>query len=55
MEDWEVKLIREIELKNLAPSTKKAYLARIYRLIKLYDKHPKDVTFEEIKTFLHHF
>lgn len=55
MEDWEVKLIREIELKNLAPSTKKAYLARIYRLIKFYDKHPKDITFEEIKVFLHHF
>lgn len=55
MEKWKEKFIREIELKGLADSTKRAYLRNVTRLVGFYRKEPKNITLEDIKKYLHHF
>lgn len=56
MKQWQDKMTREMELRNLAPRTKEAYLRDAGRLFSFHkDKDPKDIGIEEIKDFLQFF
>jgi len=55
MENYHQKMTRELEIRGLSPSTKQTYLRSMNKLIEFYKKDPKEITFEEIKKFLHNF
>jgi len=46
------RLIDEIDLRGLAPSTKRNYIQWVYQLAKYYHRSPDQITDEEIKAFL---
>ena len=55
MESYIKELIKEIELRGLAKSTKSAYLRHVKRFFSYYEtKDPKDLDLKEIKNYLHH-
>ncbi len=54
MEKYREEMIREIEVRGLATSTQQAYLRSMGKLVDFYKKDPEQITFEEIKKFLHH-
>ena len=49
------KLIQEIDLRGLSPSTKRDYLKSVMDLVKFYNKCPTQIDLEDIKNYLHHF
>jgi len=55
MEDYQEKFIREIEVRGLAPSTKRAYLRSIAEFTEFYAKPFKELELDDIKKYLHYF
>jgi hypothetical protein len=50
--NYQSKIIREIQLRNMSASTQAAYLSCASRLIAFTGKEPEDTSIEEVKTFL---
>lgn len=53
MEKYLEKFVREIELRGLSTSTKRAYLRHVKRFLSYHKKDPQQIGLEEIKEFLH--
>lgn len=55
MQKYLDQLVKEIELRGLAKTTKIAYVRHVQLFLNYHQKDPKSMGLEEIKEFLHHF
>jgi integrase/recombinase XerD len=48
------RLVREMQLRQLAPRTIEAYVAAVAGLAKFYERSPDQLQLEEVRSYLHH-
>jgi integrase/recombinase XerD len=48
------RLIRELQLRQLAPSTIQSYVAAVAGLARFYNRSPDQLQLEEVRSYLHH-